>query len=650
MLGRIIIFRYDECDRLVGYNEYTSSEYERLLQTGIEYDANSRIKQIKNDFTYLNGTSRAHDGITKAFTYFNDDKLQGYTVGSDNDYLSVSDFTYDTLDRVSKIEYTNSGNGSDIDISVSYGYGTDTTYGTSGRITSYSVYVDGNVTSYTYYYNDDGNITKITSSDGRSIVYTYDSLGQLISEDNDFTGYYYTYTYDKAGNLTQTSYGLQGSSSGGGIEFNGIDGDTSVLGLKPNLPPLNPTTYNTYTYTDSEWGDLLTSYNGTAIEYDEIGNPRSYYNGYSYSFAWEGRRLVDAVKGTNYMSFAYNDAGLRISKTANDVTTHYVYDGDVLLAEYTNNETIVYIYDAFDSPIGFAYRSSSYSEDTWDVYWYEKNLLGDIVAVYSSTGTKLVSYTYTAWGDFTTTYHNGGANTTAVKNNLTYRGYYYDSDLGMYYLQSRYYDPVVGRFISPDSLMSGVNGSLHGFNLYAYCFNNPVSYTDSEGNWPEWMEKVCEMIIKKYIEITSNVMEAVENIKEDIENYDKDNDNESVVLEANYFSSYRGTFVIRFPLEIAFSYGFILLGYGKDETSLKHEFGHKVQFDTMGIKDYTLNVALPSFVASWAHAFGMLPYDYYTSPWESEADSHGGVIRETSDQRAWMPSDGYYDYLLNIFK
>ena len=182
------------------------------------------------------------------------------------------------------------------------------------------------------------------------------------------------------------------------------------------------------------------------------------------------------------MSFAYNDAGLRISKTANDVTTHYVYDGDVLLAEYTNNETIVYIYDAFDSPIGFAYRSSSYSEDTWDVCWYEKNLQGDTVAVYSSTGTKLVSYTYTAWGDFTTTYHNGGASTTAVKNNLTYRGYYYDRDLGMYYLQSRYYDPVIGRFINADSALYD---NLLGYNLFAYCYNNPVMYIDPTGCAPD---------------------------------------------------------------------------------------------------------------------------------------------------------------------
>ena len=228
---------------------------------------------------------------------------------------------------------------------------------------------------------------------------------------------------------------------------------------------------------------MLTSYNGTAIEYDEIGNPRSYYNGYSYSFAWEGRRLVGAVKGTNYMSFAYNDAGLRISKTANDVTTHYVYDGSLLAAEYTDSDTIVYIYDAYGSPIGFAYRSSSYSEDTWDVYWYEKNLQGDIVAVYNSAGTLLMSYKYTAWGETTRYYSNGGGTTTAAKNNLTYRGYYYDSDLSMYYLQSRYYDPVIGRFINADipDVITATPTALTDKNLFAYCDNNPVMRTDEDG-------------------------------------------------------------------------------------------------------------------------------------------------------------------------
>ena len=87
-----------------------------------------------------------------------------------------------------------------------------------------------------------------------------------------------------------------------------------------------------HSYTNSEWGDLLTSYNGTAITYDEIGNPLSYYNGSSYTFTWRGRELTSAVKGSNTMSFTYNDIGLRVSKTVNNVTTHYVYDGDLLLS------------------------------------------------------------------------------------------------------------------------------------------------------------------------------------------------------------------------------------------------------------------------------------------------------------------------------
>ena len=124
------------------------------------------------------------------------------------------------------------------------------------------------------------------------------------------------------------------------------------------------------------------------------------------------------------MSFAYSSDGLRISKTVNDVTRHYVYDGNLLVAEYTDTEAIVYIYDAFDSPIGFKCRTSSYTADAWDIYWYGKNLQGDIVAIYNSAGTLLVTYEYNAWGATTKSYSNSGGTTTATKNNLTYRGYY----------------------------------------------------------------------------------------------------------------------------------------------------------------------------------------------------------------------------------
>jgi RHS repeat-associated protein len=114
------------------------------------------------------------------------------------------------------------------------------------------------------------------------------------------------------------------------------------------------------------------------------------------------------------------------------------------------------------------------------VYWYGKNIQGDIVAVYSSTGTVLMNYTYTAWGKTTVSYSNSGATTTAVKNNLTYRGYYYDSDLGMYYLQSRYYDPNTCRFINADSALYH---SMLGYNLFVYCENTPITRVDPSGDY-----------------------------------------------------------------------------------------------------------------------------------------------------------------------
>ena len=103
---------------------------------------------------------------------------------------------------------------------------------------------------------------------------------------------------------------------------------------------------------------------------------------------------------------------------------------------------------------------------------------GDIVAVYNAAGTKLISYAYNAWGEFTTTYHNSGDSTTAINNPYLYRGYYYDYDLGLYYLESRYYDANTCRFINADNALYH---TMHGYNLFAYCNNNPVNYVDYTG-------------------------------------------------------------------------------------------------------------------------------------------------------------------------
>ena len=77
------------------------------------------------------------------------------------------------------------------------------------------------------------------------------------------------------------------------------------------------------------------------------------------------------------------------------------------------------------------YTTDSGSDPTWSAFWFEKNMQGDIVAVYDQNGNKSVSYTYDAWGNFIITYHNGTSSSSiAAQNPFRYRGYYYDADLG----------------------------------------------------------------------------------------------------------------------------------------------------------------------------------------------------------------------------
>ena len=123
----------------------------------------------------------------------------------------------------------------------------------------------------------------------------------------------------------------------------------------------------------------------------------------------------------------------------------------------------------FGSVIGMEYNGAK--------YWYDKNLQGDIVGIRNSTGTLVAQYVYDAWGknlqitDKDGNDVSGNPDHIANINPFRYRGYYYDVETGWYYLNARYYDPNVGRFLSPDTIL-GANGGLQGYNLFAYCNNN----------------------------------------------------------------------------------------------------------------------------------------------------------------------------------
>ena len=108
-------------------------------------------------------------------------------------------------------------------------------------------------------------------------------------------------------------------------------------------------------------------------------------------------------------------------------------------------------------------------------YFYQLNLQGDVIGIVDTTGASVAKYAYDAWGRVV--YSTG---TMAAINPIRYRGYYYDAEMGMYYLQSRYYDPALKRFINEDSYL-GTGLGFVGYNMFAYCNNNSVNYYDPTG-------------------------------------------------------------------------------------------------------------------------------------------------------------------------
>ena len=124
---------------------------------------------------------------------------------------------------------------------------------------------------------------------------------------------------------------------------------------------------------------------------------------------------------------------------------------------------------------GFVYNGTPYV--------YQKNIFGDVVAIYDNTGEKVAGYRYNAFGENFIYYQVGSI---GELNPFRYRGYYYDSETGLYYLQSRYYDPSMGRFLNADDVSYIEPEKTNGVNLYSYCYNNPITFVDPEGHLPNW--------------------------------------------------------------------------------------------------------------------------------------------------------------------
>lgn len=429
--GRDYVYNYDALGRLTSMAERYGSYGVQIYRSA--FDGANRVSSVDYRVSPAwNGTFR--DVRTYSYTYDDGNgSLSSMGLPANGTYT----YSYDALQRLTG-RTLKLGDSNFLTRSYSFVPGTGTD-GTTMMVASLSTAKgDGSsLNSYSYTYDDVGNITAISGS--TQAQYTYDDLGQMLTE--TYGGKTYTYDYDEAGNIRSVSDG---------------------------------TTTHSYSYGDAQWKDLLTAYDGQSITYDAIGNPTSWYDG--TAFTWElGRRLMSAVNSSTGLnnSYTYDADGLRLSKTVGSVEHKYVWQGGKLVSEYFGGKELEFFYDESGAPYAFSYKSSAGA--TPAMYYYVTNLQGDVVNILNASGGIVATYSYNAWGKVLT-----ATGTMAGVNPLRYRGYYYDTDTGLYYLKSRYYDPEICRFINADNLASTGQGTL-GTNMFAYCLNNPVNYGDSEG-------------------------------------------------------------------------------------------------------------------------------------------------------------------------
>ena len=305
-----------------------------------------------------------------------------------------------------------------------------------------------------YTYDKAGNIATVTENGKLVARYFYDGLNRLVRQDDINFGTVIC-KYDHAGNITcKTTYALTFDETLG-----------------------TPVETQEYTYRQHGWQDQLVNLNGQSFEYDAIGNPTLYCG---KAMTWQGRRLLSY----NGSTFTYDVNGMRTTKTANNVTIAYYYDDGNLVAERRTTDSasswLYYLYGV-DGIAGFRYNNTT--------YLFRKNIQGDVTHIYTESGTLAGQYAYDAWGNCATLQD---ANGIATLNPFRYRGYYFDQENDLYYLQSRYYDPETCRFVNADDISYLDPETIGGLNLYAYCGNNPVMSVDPEGtfDWAHFLRAI----------------------------------------------------------------------------------------------------------------------------------------------------------------
>ena len=458
-------YQHDLIGRILGS---TSSDGMNLR---IAYDSKNRVKE--------NISRMDKKGHRTQYIYGEAGKQQkpGLGYGVKIDGTERITYHYDRLGRYAKKTVTYPG-GQTSDTTYTYVSGKKD--GTTTALVN-SVLRDGVETFYRY--DGVGNITEVlekTAADSQPVsrfVYEYDLMNQLVKEEDKKEGSIRTYEYDAGGNLLKYK------------KYTVKDGKQTLV------------LTDSYAYGNT-WKDQMTSYNGSPITYDDMGNPLTYLG---MKLSWEkGRELVQVEKDGNTTRYVYDSDGRRIQKIGKDGTTHYYLNGSAVIAQKTDaGERMDFLYDDKGNVFAVDYKDK--------LYFYQTNLQGDITGIVDSNGNQVVTYTYDSWGKLLASTDNSGVD-LAKKNPFRYRGYYYDVETGFYYLNDRYYDPKVRRFVNADSIDTlSVKKDFHDKNLYGYCDNNPVVRVDVEGEI--WVAAIAVGVGTQYVtDVLENIIDGEKGI------------------------------------------------------------------------------------------------------------------------------------------
>lgn len=345
-----------------------------------------------------------------------------------------------------------------------------------------------------YNYDNKGNITEVMQNNSLVARYTYDSLSRLVREDNKSLNKTTTYSYDSGGNIIcKTEYNFT---------------------LVANLNFETGIEYK-YSYSVEGWRDQLKAYNDEKFIYDSLGNPILYRDNV---LTWSHGRRLDQFGDITY---TYNSNHIRTSKTVNGKKTNFYLNGTQILRQEDGTNTIDFFYGA-NGILGFSLNGTK--------YLYKKNIQGDVIGILNDSGVEIGKYVYDAWGNHKIVIQNNVKEVAISEieeytknkqilelNPIRYRSYYYDVETKLYYLNSRYYDPEIGRFINSDDISYLDSSTLNGLNLYAYCGNNPINNIDTSGfGWFKnaWnkVKKFGKKLINNVVSFVKGAVEVISDI------------------------------------------------------------------------------------------------------------------------------------------